>query len=264
MAIPAKTRILTIAGSDSGGGAGIQIDIKTALAIGCDSSTVITALTAQNSVAVRAVSQVSLDMVEGQFRAVMDDFQIDAVKIGMVGDAQTARLIARLLDEYRPKNVVIDPVLAATSGGKLGAEGTVGAMLEYLVPRATLLTPNQDEAEVLCGLNKGEIHSAERADYVWDYLSGRGLNALLLKGGHAADWQGRETIIDKLYYDGGGVDITAKRIDIPEKFTHGTGCTLSSAIASYLALGYDLEEASHRGVAFVQQKLQRVKELYGV
>ncbi len=258
MAIPVKTRILSIAGSDSGGGAGVQIDIKTALSIGCDSSTVITALTAQNSVAVRAVSQVSIEMIEAQFRAVLDDFQIDAVKIGMVGDAPTVRLIANLLDEYKPSNVVIDPVLAATSGGKLGSEGTTEAILEYFVPRATLLTPNQDEAEILCSMDKGAICGDESAEYVWDSLKSLGLKALLLKGGHAATWQKQGVIVDRLYNDSGIMDIIGQRIDLPLKSTHGTGCTLSSAIASYLALGFNLEEASNRGVSFVQQKLRNI------
>lgn len=248
--------MLTIAGSDSGGGAGIQIDIKTAENIGCFSTTVITALTAQNRKEVRSVQQVSLEFIEEQFRTVLDDFTIDAVKIGMVGNAQTVELVARLIKEYNLKNVVIDPVLAATSGGVLGKEGTAEAILTHFVPIATVLTPNQDEAEILCGMEVGTIESDEDTVRVWETLRGKGLNALLLKGGHAAKWQGEGVITDRLFFGDEMYDISAERLDIAEVLTHGTGCTLSSAIASYLALGGDLKESCARGVRYVQESLR--------
>lgn len=252
-------RILTIAGSDSGGGAGIQIDIKTAQRIGCDSSTVITAVTAQNSHQVFAVEQLPLQLIESQFRAVMDDIKIDAIKIGMLGDAATAKLIGRLLGEYQPRYVVADPVLVATSGGILGREGTSEAILEYIVPQCTLLTPNIDEAEALCSMCGVKIDSPQRGEEAWNYFKKLGLKALLLKGGHAAQWQGSD-IVDTLYTGDGIVEFKSGRIDIAEHLTHGTGCTLSAAIASYLALGATLQEATGSGINFVQHRLRTIKE----
>lgn len=249
-------RILTIAGSDSGGGAGIQIDIKTAWQIGCDSSTVITAVTAQNLSEVRSVEQLSLAIIEGQFRAVMDEIEVDALKIGMLASREIAHLIGRLLQEYKPRYVVADPVLVATSGGVLGGDGVKDAILESIVPQCTLLTPNIDEAEKLCKLERGAIKSQSDCDAVWQQLKGYGLQALLLKGGHAARWQGEDKIVDMLYSDAlGRRDYLAQRVQIEECKTHGTGCTLSSAVASYLALGCEIEEAVGSGVRFVQQKL---------
>ena len=231
-------RILSIAGSDSGGGAGIQIDIKTSLSIGCDASTVITAVTAQNYSEVRMVEQLSLSVIESQFRAVMDEIEIDAIKIGMLGNADTAKLIAQLLDEYKPRFVVADPVLIATSGGILGTKGTTEAIIEYIVPRCTLLTPNIDEAEALCSLQKGEIDSKEKCDVVWQEFKAMGLKSLLLKGGHAAEWQENGVICDTLYTQNEVVEFNDPRIDTKECLPHGSSVTLSTAINWFLVLGY--------------------------
>ncbi|MFI3298579.1 MAG: bifunctional hydroxymethylpyrimidine kinase/phosphomethylpyrimidine kinase [Rikenellaceae bacterium] len=244
--------LLTVAGSDSSGGAGIQVDTKSALRLGCESATVITALTAQNPSEVRLVELVSTDMIEAQFRAVADFMNIGAVKIGMVGDAERVRLVARLIKEYNLKNVVVDPVLAATSGGKLAREGVVEAIKEHLFPIATLLTPNQDEAEELCGMKRGGINSESEAHRAWEILSLQGVSALLLKGGHAAKWQERGVIVDRLYSSAGVREYCAKRLDIEELQTHGTGCMVSSATAALLAQGVDLSEAVARAIVYVQ------------
>ncbi|MFI3288057.1 MAG: bifunctional hydroxymethylpyrimidine kinase/phosphomethylpyrimidine kinase [Rikenellaceae bacterium] len=249
--------ILTIAGSDSGGGAGIQIDCKTAERIGCFSTTVITALTAQNRKEVRDVMPVPLSFIESQFRTVVEDFEIDAVKVGMVGNAEVVKLVAELLWEYDLPNIVIDPVLIATSGGRLGSDGTAEAILEHFVPLATLLTPNQDEAEVLCvGEERVVVSGYRDCDEFYSLLRARGLRSLLMKGGHAESWQERGTITDRLYMGDEVFDFTAERLDIAEVLTHGTGCTLSSAIASYLALGHSLPEATGLGVSYVQERLR--------
>lgn len=254
--------ILTIAGSDSGGGAGIQIDNKTAERIGCFSTTVITALTAQNLQEVRSVMAVPLDFIEAQFRTVVEGFEIDAVKVGMVGSGEVVALVARLLREYSLKNIVIDPVLIATSGGVLGGEGTAEAIVEHFFPIATLLTPNQDEAEYLCGLERGSISGGGDCDRVYSMFQERGLRGgLLMKGGHASGWQDEGVIVDRLYSGDGVYDYRGERLDIAEELTHGTGCTLSSAVASYLALGYSLSEASGMGVKYVQQRLLERSQL---
>lgn len=242
-------RILTIAGSDSGGGAGVQIDMKTALAIGCDSSCVITALTAQNTREVRSVRAVDLPMIEDQFRAVFDDIAIDAVKIGMLGSAAVAALVGRLLVEYHPLFVVADPVLVATSGAVLGDQRTGEAIVEHILPLCTLLTPNIDEAIALSGI---DINGERDGERVWRFFQSKGLSALLLKGGHAERWQGRQ-IVDTLYTENGVRQYIGPRIATSQ--THGTGCTLSSAIASHLSLGVNLVDAVGLGVDFVRNKL---------
>lgn len=243
-------RVLTIAGSDSGGGAGIQIDIKTATTIGCDSSTVITALTAQNLREVRLVEPVSATMVEAQIRAVFDDIRIDAVKIGMLGSAATAAIVGRLLEQYSPQIVIADPVLIATSGGKLGSLGTAEAIVKHIVPRCTLLTPNINEATALTGI---AIESDDDGAKVWEWLRRRGLRAMLLKGGHAQRWQ-KSNIIDALYTEQDAQRYCSERLE--SRNTHGTGCTLSTAIASYMARGEELADAVGLGIDFVQSKLQ--------
>lgn len=246
-------RVLTIAGSDSGGGAGIQIDIKTALTLGVDSSTAITAVTAQNTREVRLVDMVSASMVEAQIRAVFEDpdIEIDAVKIGMLGSAQTTAIVGRLLEQYSPRIVIADPVMIATSGGRLGSTGTAEAIVEHIVPRCTLLTPNIHEAIALTGV---AIESEDDGATVWEWLRSRGLRALLLKGGHAERWQ-KKDIIDTLYTVEDAQRYCSDRLD--SRNTHGTGCTLSTAIASYMAKGKELSDAVGLGIDFVQNKLQR-------
>ncbi len=250
--------VLAIAGSDSSGGAGVQIDTKTAYSLGAEVATVITALTAQNPEQLRSVELVSEQMIEAQFRAVADWCEVSAVKIGMVATPECVKLIARLIREYKLRNVVVDPVLAATSGGELARSGVAAAIIEHLVPLATVLTPNQDEAEVLCGLSKAEIASAESAQACWQSFEAIGLQALLLKGGHAGAWQAKGEIVDMLYERGSSSvqEFRAPRLRVPEINTHGTGCTLSTAVASHLALGYSLPQATGRAIDYVQSLLR--------
>ncbi len=247
--------ILSIAGSDSGGGAGIQRDVATARAIGCLPTTVITAITAQNLSEVRDIQRVDLKLIESQFRAVVEGFDIRAVKIGMAGHSSAVVRIAELLREYELPNIVVDPVLVATSGGVLGDIETAEAIKEYLIPLATTIAPNQDEAEVLCGLSKGEIGCGVEGDSVWSAFRDMGAQSLLLKGGHAENWQGAEIIIDTLYTENSTTEIRGRRLNLPQHATHGTGCTLSTALACYLAVGNNIEESARCAVAFVHQQL---------
>lgn len=248
-------RFLTIAGSDSGAGAGIQADIKTATALGCYATSVITAITVQNTVSVRGVMSVPPDVIDAQARAVMEDIGSDAIKIGMLGSADAARVVAQLLRDFSPSNVVLDPVLVATSGDTLSGGGVVEAIIEML-PLIDLLTPNIPEAEALTGIT---INGEGDAAKVWEYLQSKGLRALLLKGGHAAAWQGDNQVCDYLYTGQTIKKFTTERIDTPN--THGTGCTLSSAIASYMALEVPtLEDAVREAIFFTHKAITLGRE----
>ena len=227
--------ILSIAGSDSGGGAGIQADIKTASAIGVYATTAITAVTVQNTVGVRAVQAINPAIVSGQIEAVLDDMAVDAIKIGMLGEPEVVVAVADAIDKYQPHYVVLDPVMISTSGHSLIAERTAELMKELLFPRAILLTPNTDEATALTGI---KISSAEDMLEAGKALLKMGCKAVLMKGGHLAGNEMTDILLQenqepKFYW--------SERIDTPN--THGTGCTLATAIASYLALGNNLEKA---------------------
>ncbi|MDR1698591.1 MAG: bifunctional hydroxymethylpyrimidine kinase/phosphomethylpyrimidine kinase [Prevotellaceae bacterium] len=227
--------ILSIAGSDSGGGAGIQADIKTASAIGVYAATAITAITVQNTMGVRNVLPVPYSIVNEQIEAVMDDMAVDAIKTGMLGEPEIVVAIADAIDKYAPPFVVVDPVMVSTSGHRLIAERTAELMKELLFPRATLITPNIDEATVLTGI---PISTVEDMLDAGKALLKMGCKAVLMKGGHLAGEEMTDILLQenqepKFYW--------SERIDTPN--THDTGCTLSSAIASYLALGNDLEKA---------------------
>ena len=226
--------VLSIAGSDSSGGAGIQADIKTIASYGLYAETVITAITAQNTCGVRAVQDISPEVVGAQIDAVFEDIRPDAVKIGMVSSAQIINVIAERLRFHQARNVVVDPVMVATSGSRLIEQQAVDALVSNLVPLADVITPNMPEAEVLCGFpvadDEGRMHAAK-------LLSGKTKGAVLVKGGHLAD-----TADDLLVLpDGRHAWLRAKRIATGN--THGTGCTLSSAIAAYQAQGKPLPEA---------------------
>lgn len=248
-------RFLTIAGSDSGGGAGIQADIKTATILGCFASSAITAITVQNTVGVRAVEQISAAVVDAQIRAVLEDIGCDAIKIGMLGSPLVADAVGRILDDFKCRNVILDPVLVATSGDSLAAEGVCDAILK-LLPKVDLLTPNIDEAQALA---KIKIESEKEIIIVWEKLSALGLKALLVKGGHAAKWQGDNKLIDYLFTKNGLKKFTTERIDTNN--AHGTGCTLSSAIAAHLALGAPtLEEAVKEAIFFTHKAIAKGRE----
>lgn len=248
-------RVLTIAGSDSGGGAGIQADIKTISAIGCYAASAITAVTAQNTLGVVAVEPLSLDIVEKQIRAVLDDIGADAVKIGMLATPDIVELVAALIEEYQPPFVVLDPVLVATSGDVLTEGSAAEAMVKRLMPLATVLTPNIPEAERMTGIN---IHTAEDYDTVWQQLHHDGAKAVLLKGGHLTDTVLTDTLFNSK--ESFPHHYTHARINTPN--THGTGCTLSSALACYLALGYPLSRAAALATDYIHEAIVAARDLH--
>ena len=225
---------LTIAGSDSCGGAGIQADIKTMSALGCYAASVITAVTVQNTMGVSAVHAVPPEIVAGQIRAVMDDIRPQAVKVGMVNDINTIKTIADTLAEYDIEHLVVDPVMVATSGARLMQDDAVEVFIRKLMPLATLLTPNVPEAEVLSGISINDKSSMDNAARI---IQDKGCQSLLIKGGHI---EGRK--IDRLYTSMGR-EREYEAANVATRNTHGTGCTLSSAITSYLAMGYAIGEA---------------------
>jgi len=228
-------RVLSIAGSDSGGGAGIQADLKTFSALGCYGMTAITAITAQNTVGVSAIHGVPPEVLRAQIRAVLDDIGADAIKIGMLHSPEVVAVVAQALDDYRISHVVLDPVMVATSGDRLMAQETVEVLVKELFHRATLITPNLDEAELLLG--RPVTRAAEFEGATRDLLA-LGAPAVLLKGGHLDS----DEIVDVLSTGNGH---TQRWVSprIASRNVHGTGCTLSSAIAAHLALGISLPQA---------------------
>lgn len=244
---------LTIAGSDSGGGAGIQADIKTMTANGVYAMSAVTALTAQNTTGVAGIMEVEPEFLKKQIDCIFTDIRPDAVKIGMVSSAQLAEVIAEKLKEYRAVNIVADPVMAATSGSRLIREDAAAALREKLFPAAALITPNIPEAEVLSDLR---IRSEEDMVQAAETIFGRYGCAVLLKGGHQ-----KNDANDLLYREGKSRWFLGKRIENPN--THGTGCTLSSAIASNLAKGYDLETSVERAKEYVSGALSAMLDLGG-
>ncbi len=240
-------RVLTIAGSDSGGGAGIQADLKTLAALGCYGMTAITALTAQNTKGVQGIHGVPAEFLKAQIQSVMDDIGVDAVKIGMLHAPEIVDVVAWAIDHYQLKNVVLDPVMVATSGDRLIASETVQVLVRELFPRATLITPNLDEAVLLLGREISEANALETAGR--DLLA-MGAQAVLLKGGHLPG----EDVVDLLVQSNNPSERLSSR-RIQSRNVHGTGCTLSSAIAAYLALGLGLSEAVHCARQFIVQAI---------
>ena len=228
-------RVLSIAGSDSGGGAGIQADLKTISALGCFGMTAITALTAQNTCGVRAIHCVPPQMLADQIDAVMEDIGADAVKIGMLHASDIVLTVAIAIERHDLRNVVFDPVMVATSGAVLIDSAALGVLVQELFPRVALITPNLDEAALLV---KRELQSESDMQAAAAQLLAMGARAVLLKGGHLAG----DTVSDLLAL-GSGETIWMRDARIHTPNTHGTGCTLSSAIAAYLALGQDLVQA---------------------
>jgi hydroxymethylpyrimidine/phosphomethylpyrimidine kinase len=226
---------VTIAGSDSGGGAGIQADLKTFSALGVYGASVITALTAQNTKGVTAVHDVPPDFVTAQIDAVFSDLDVDAVKIGMLSRPETIRAVAAGLERHRQRRVVLDPVMVAASGDPLIADEAVSVLLEVLIPMATIITPNLPEAARL--LEEDPVDRPDEIEAQAGRLLSRGAPAVLLKGGHGSGAQSADYLLTPV----GGRWLTAPRL--ATKNTHGTGCTLSSAIAAELARGRHLEAA---------------------
>ena len=234
---------ITVAGSDSGGGAGIQADLKTFSALGVYGASVVTAVTAQNTRGVTAVHEVPADVVAAQIDAVFSDLAVGAVKIGMVATAAVIAAVADGLDRHRPTAVVLDPVMVATSGDRLLAPGAVAALRTGLLPRAVVITPNLPEAAALLGVDEAVDEAAMLGQA--ELLLERGARAVLVKGGHAA---GPESV-DVLVTPAGTVRLASSRV--ATRNSHGTGCTLSAAIAAGLAKGLELESAVTEAKAYL-------------
>ena len=242
---------LTIAGSDCSGGAGIQADLKTMTMNGVYGMSAITALTAQNTTGVRAISEVSPDFLGQQIDMVFEDIRPDAVKIGMVSSSALIEVIAQRLRHYKAVNLVVDPVMVATSGSALMENEAVAALKEKLLPIASVITPNIPEAEALSGI---KIHSEAGMEQAAQILCQTCGCAVLVKGGHSVN-----DANDLLYTDGKAQWFHGQRIPNPN--THGTGCTLSSAIAANLAKGYSLPESIRRAKAYLSGALAAMLDL---
>ena len=246
-------RVLIIAGSDSGGGAGIQADIKAVTAMGGYAATAITAITVQNTLGVQGVHPLPLDLIEAQARAVLDDIGADAIKTGMLGSVEGGERVAAILDSADAP-AVGDPVMIAKGGHPLLAEAAVEAVRTLMVPRAALLTPNAPEAEALTGLTVGDLEGQRRAG---EALLAMGAKAVLMKGGHVPG----DTVIDLLLTPTGETVLEGERVDT--RHTHGTGCTLASACAAGLAKGLPLEVAVAEAWAYVAEAIRRAPGLGG-
>lgn len=238
--------VLTVAGSDSSGGAGIQADIKTVESMGLYAQSVITALTAQNTLGVYGVFDVAPDFVRAQIDAVFGDIRPHAVKVGMVSSADIVSAIAQGLSEHTAPNVVLDPVMVSTSGSRLISQEAKNALVRDLFPLSTLITPNIPEAEVLCGMS---IETPQDMESAAQILSGMTPGAVLVKGGHGAT-----DADDLLYLEGLCHWLKGRRVET--KNTHGTGCTLSSAIACGLASGRGVLDAVSRAKDYVSGALR--------
>ena len=242
---------LSIAGSDCSGGAGIQADLKTMTLNGVFAMSAITALTAQNTTGVRDVLEVTPKFLEEQIDAVFEDIYPDAVKIGMVSSGKLIEVISRKLQQYDAKNIVVDPVMVATSGSSLIKTEAIDVMTKLLLPIATVVTPNIPEAEMLSGM---KISSEDEMELAAKKIGDTYGCAVLLKGGHSV-----EDANDLLYRNGKIEWFYGKRIDNPN--THGTGCTLSSAIAANLAKGYDLSKSVLKAKEYIQGALSDMLDL---
>ena len=250
-------RVLSIAGSDSGGGAGIQADLKTCAALGCYGMTAITAITVQNTLGVTGIHGIPLDTVRGQIDAVVQDIGVDAVKIGMLATPDVVSVVADAIRRHRIRNVVLDPVMVATSGDRLIVPETAQALVSELFPLATVITPNLDEAALLLGRSIDGIGALDAA--VADLLA-MGAPAVLLKGGHLSG----DLVMDVLGRQGqqAGDYLRLQSQRIITHNGHGTGCTLSSAIASFLAQGLAREAAVTEARRYILGAIEAGAEVY--
>jgi hydroxymethylpyrimidine/phosphomethylpyrimidine kinase len=246
-------RVLSIAGSDSGGGAGIQADLKTFSALGCYGMTAITALTAQNTVGVAGIHAVPPAFLKAQLCAVLDDIGVDAIKIGMLHAPEIVEVVAWAIDHYRIAHVVLDPVMVATSGDRLIEEATVDVLRRELFPRASVITPNLDEAALLLGR---PLRGESDLDQAAADLLAQGARAVLLKGGHLPGDQ----VVDLLATPAQPW-LRLRTARIASRNVHGTGCTLSSAIAAYLARGLALAQAVERARAYILEAIRSGAEV---
>ncbi len=241
-------RVLTIAGSDSGGGAGIQADIKAISAMGCFAASAITAVTVQNTVGVQAVHPIPLEILEGQIDCVLSDIGADAVKIGMLHSAEVVEVVAGMLEKYGIRNVVLDPVMVSTSGHRLIEDSAIEVIKERLIPLARVITPNIPEAEILCGK---KITDENDFPEIAKLLSFGNKVSVLLKAGHLTG----DDLVDYFYNaeDGKVTLLPSKRVYTPN--THGTGCTLSSAFAAALARGEVLSCAAASAKKYIENAI---------
>ena len=242
---------LSIAGSDSCGGAGIQADMKTMTMNGVYAMTALTALTAQNTTGVSAIMEVTPEFLKQQIDAVFEDIRPDAVKIGMVSSPDLVEVIAERLEAYQAENIVVDPVMVATSGSVLSEDSAISMMKEKLLPLAAVITPNIPEAEILSGM---KITTTEEMEQAAEYIGDCYHCAVLCKGGHSIN-----DANDLLYRHKKLKWFNGRRIDNPN--THGTGCTLSSAIASNLAKGMDMDLAVERAKVYLSGALEAQLDL---
>lgn len=247
-AIARYARVLTIAGSDSGGGAGIQADLKTFAALGCYGMSAITALTAQNTVGVQGIHAVPPAFLKAQLQSVIEDIGVDAVKIGMLHEPGVVDVVAWAIEHYQLSQVVLDPVMVATSGDRLIADDTVRVLVDRLFPLVTVITPNLDEAALLL---QQPIASVSELSGAAQALMLQGARAVLLKGGHLPS----DEVVDVLTQRG-QPEVVLASPRIASRNTHGTGCTLSSAIAAQLAWGLPLEDAVRAARAYILGAIQ--------
>ena len=249
--VSAVSKAMTIAGSDSGGGAGIQADLKTFAALGVYGTSVLTAITAQNTVGVTGIHEIPVDIVAAQIEAVMSDIGADAVKTGMLSSSGIIETVARELAHFRVDRLVIDPVMVAKSGDRLLREEAVNALRIRLLPLATVVTPNIPEAETLAGM---KVQSKEDARRAAEVIFGMGAKAVVVKGGHL------EGPPVDLFYDGREFqEFSAPRIETAN--THGTGCTFASAIAAGLAKGMEAVDAVAAAKEYVTEAIRRSSDL---
>ena len=241
-------RFLTIAGSDSGGGAGIQADIKTISANGCYAASAITAVTVQNTLGVQGVHPVPPEILEGQIEAVLSDIGADAIKIGMLHSAETVKIVAEMIRKYAIRNVVLDPVMVSTSGHRLIEEPAVQVIKNELLPLARVVTPNVPEAEILVG--RAIYSESDFTEVAMELADTYGVS-VLLKAGHLTG----ETLTDYFYNAENKAFTLLPSRRIETKNTHGTGCTLSSAFAAALARGEELTTAARSSKAYIEQAI---------
>jgi hydroxymethylpyrimidine/phosphomethylpyrimidine kinase len=247
-------RVLTIAGSDSGGGAGIQADLKTFQAFDVYGMSVITSVTAQNTQEVRSVYNISPVVIADQIDMVVSDIGVDAVKVGMLSNADIIKVVAKKIFEHKLQNVVLDPVMVAKSGCFLLQKGDEEYLIKELLPQVELVTPNIPEAEIISNSKIKDLEDMKQAAREINKL---GVNSVLIKGGHLPGTE----IIDLLFYNGKFFVYRSRRVETQN--THGTGCTLSSAIAASLADGYNLQEAVDRARNYVYKAIKNAPDNIG-
>ena len=245
--------VFSIAGSDSGGGAGIQADLKTISALGCFGTTAITAITVQNTMGVSAIHPIPTSFISAQIKAVMDDFKPSSIKIGMIFNVEVANTIAETLSHYPRIPIIFDPVMIASSGDKLIENNTVNTLKTALLPISSLVTPNLNEASLLAEMEINNLRDMKQAAI---RINKFGCNAVLIKGGHL-----KGPDLYDFYLDQNGIAHIFSATRIATNNTHGTGCTLSSAIASFIALGNDLETSIFKSKEYIQSAIEHGKEV---